>query len=527
MTVDEPPVAGVNRACDKSRQIAKWFLVTIACGLAWRVVRFGLYFELTGDESGIMRSVMDRGYAALLAPLSYSNVSPPLFLWMTKFLDSLCPNEWAVRIVPFLAGLGAVALVGMICREILQGTACWLAWAVFCVAYVPVVEGTRVKGYTIDLFVAALMLWLMLRWLLHGRKARYLAALCLCAPVFVWLSYTAVFIVGAVGFVLAGSLLKQSPVAHAPSDNPDHWNWKNLLAGLIFVVVAGISVLLLYHLNVRPGLQASLGNGLADAWQRGYPPDQPWKFPLWLLTAQTGRGFAWPIGDNHFRSTLTFALWLTGLVVYWRRGQRWVWALFVAPQALALAAAILHKYPYLQNPRLCLFLAPGICLFVGLGAKHLIDKTGDQNARRWHWVAAFALALCALGGMARDIVLRVREMDGPGIRSTLVAAGRRVGAGGQFVVLNDAAASGVFSYYIKRKVKQTVWYNGQVPPHPEPGRRLALVAVDSKTSDPAGSPLFGEFEKRLGRPLKVQWLQAAHEVLLDNKDSLVVWVCEY
>jgi hypothetical protein len=85
----------------------------------------------------------------------------------------------------------------------------------------------------------------------------------------------------------------------------------------------------------------------------------------------------------------------------------------------------------------------------------------------------------------------------------------------------------VFSYYIKRKVKQTVWYHGQVSPHLEPGQRLALVAVDSKASDPASSPLFGDFEKRLGRSLHVKWSQVAHEVLLDNKDSLVVWVCEY
>ena len=526
MTIDEPPIVRVRPGCETRTQIAKWFLVAIACGLAWRMVRFGLYFELTGDESGIMRSVMERGFAGLLSPLSYSNVSPPLFLWMTKFLDSLFPNEWAVRMVPFLAGLAAVGMFGMICRETLQGAARWVAWAVFCVSYVPVVEGTRVKGYTIDLLVAAVMLWLMLRWLLHGRKARYIAALCLCAPVFVWFSYTAVFIIGAVGLVFAACLLKTSFAPNAASDEPEGSGWRNVSAGLVFVVVAAISVVLLYKLNVRSALQASLGNGLSDSWRRGYPPDQPWKIPFWLLTAQTGRGFALPVGDNHFRSTLTFALWLTGLVVYWRQGNRWVWALFVAPQVLSLAAAFLHKYPYLQNPRLCMFLAPGICLFVGFGAQYLIDRTGYEKGRRWYCVTAFALAMCAVGGMARDIVLRVREVDGPGIRSTLVQASRLAGPRGQFVVLDDASASGVFSYYIKRKVRQAVWYNGQIPTQTEPGQRLALVAIDSETANPGGKPLFSDFERRLGRTLKVKWSQTAREVLLGNKDSLVVWVCE-
>jgi hypothetical protein len=526
MTTEKPSVPRVGGGNDRRNRINQWFLMAVAGGLVWRMVRFGLHFELTGDESGIMRSVMERGYAALLEPLSYSNVSPPLFLWLTKFLDSLFQNEWVVRLVPFVAGLGAVAMFGLICREALHGKARWVAWAVFCVSYVPIVEGTRVKGYTIDLLVATVMLWLMLRWLLHGHKARYLVMLALCAPVFVWLSYTAVFIIGAVGLIFMARLLKQRFALNKALDESERLGWRNVWAGLAFVAVASVSIIFLYELNVRPGLQASLGNGLADAWQRGYPPIQPWRIPLWLLTAQTGRGFAWPIGDNHFRSTLTCALWLTGLVVYWRRDNRWVWALFAAPQVLSLAAAFLHKYPYLQNPRLCMFLGPGICLFVGRGVQYLIDWMDREEGRRWYCLTAFALAMYALGGMARDIVLRVREVHGPGIRSTLVEASRLVGPNGQFVVLNDGNASGVFAYYIKRKVKQRVWNNGQIPAQTGPGLRLALVAVGSKTSNLDGNSLFGEFERRFGRPMKVTWSQAAHEVLLDSKDSVVVWVCE-
>jgi 4-amino-4-deoxy-L-arabinose transferase-like glycosyltransferase len=504
-------------------------MIAVLCGLAWRIVRYGLHFELTGDESGIMLSVMERGYAALLEPLSYSNVSPPLFLWMTKFLDSLFQNDWAVRLIPFLAGLGAVAMFGLICREALDRTARWVAWAIFSVTYVPIVEGTRVKGYTIDLLVATVMLWLMLRWLLHGRKARYLVGLALCAPVFAWLSYTAVFIIGAVGLIFTGRLVKNRFMPISALDESERLGWPNVAAGLAFVALASVSAILLYELNVRRGLQVSLRNGLADAWRQGYPPDQPWKIPFWLLTAQTGRGFAWPIGDNHFRSALTCALWLTGLVVYWRRGNRWVWALFVAPQVLALAAAFLHKYPYLQNPRLCMFLGPGICLFVGRGAQYLIDRMDPEKGRRLYCFTAFALAMYALGGMGRDIVLRVREVHGPGIRSTLVEASRLAGPDGQFVVLNLEHASDVsdvFAYYLKREVKQRVWFNGQIPTQTGPGLRLALVAVGSEVSNSDGNSLLGGFERRFGRPMKVTWSQAAHEALLDKSDSIVVWVCE-
>jgi hypothetical protein len=526
MTVEDSSTSRIGPWNGGRDRIARWFLIAVAAGMAWRIVRFGLHFEMTGDECGILRSVMERGYAGLLKPLGYSNVSPPMFLWLTKFLDSLFQNEWAVRLIPFLAGIGAVAMFGLICREALSGMARWLAWAVFCVAYVPVTEGTRVKGYTIDLLVATVMLWLMLRWMLDGRKARYLVGLGICAPVFVWLSYTSVFIIGAAGLILAACLAKTRLVFRGASDESERLGWRNVTAGLAFMALSAISAIYLYELNIRPALQASLGNGLDDAWKRGFPPAQPWKIPLWLLTVHTGRGFAWPIGENHFGSTLTCALWLTGLVVWWRRGNRWVWALFVAPQALSLAAAFLHKYPYLQNPRLCMFLGPGICLFVGRGAQYWMDCLEYEKARRCYGLMACALAMCAVGGMGRDVVLRIREVNGPGIRSTLVEASRLAGPKGQFVVLNDANASWVFSYYIKRKVKQRIWWNGQIPTQTGPESSLALVAVASKTSNADTNALFGGFERRLGRPLKVRWSQTAHEVLLDTKDRVAVWLCE-
>jgi hypothetical protein len=564
MTIDESPPPRIGLGNDRREEIVRWFLMAVACGLAWRIVRFGLHFELTGDESGIMRSVMERGYSGLLKPLSYSNVSPPLFLWTTKFLDSLFQNEWAVRLVPFLAGIGAVVMFGLICGEALDGPARWVAWAVFCVTYVPVVEGTRVKGYTIDLLVATVMQWLMLRWLLHGRAyaprssdslaprsgervrvrgafsrddtatrpflhprdPRYLVSLAICAPVFVWFSYTAVFIIGAVGLVFLASLVKTRSVPNGALDGSEKPGWRNVSAGLAFVALASFSTILLYELNVRPGLQASLGNGLANAWKAGYPPDQPWKIPLWLLSAQAGRGFGWPVGDNHFRSALTCALWVTGLVVYWRIGNRWVWALFFAPQVFSLAAAFLRKYPYLQNPRLCVFLGPGICLFVGCGAQYLIDRLGDQSARRCYGLVAFALAMCAAGGIGRDIVMRVREVKGPGIRSTLIEASQLAGPDGQFVVLNDGNASGVFTYYIKRAVKQKVWRDGQIPTQTAPAQNLALLAVGSNSRSPDCASLLRKFERRFGRPMKVKWTRTAREVLLDSKDSVAVWVCE-
>ena len=519
------PTTGA-RAQGVSR-VGWYFIIAIACGLVWRVARLGMHFELTGDEAGIMRSIIERDYRGLLDPLSYANVSPPLFLWLTKFIDSLFQSDWAARLAPFLAGIGSVGMFWLICRDALRGTARWIALAVFCVSYVPVVEGTRTKGYTIDLLAATMVLWLTLQWVLRGGKARYLVWLALCAPVFIWLSYTSVFVIGASGLILTAGFIKRGVSSKGALADGEGIGRQNMLAGLAFAAGAAVSAVLLYQMNIRPGLQASQTNGLATCWRAGYPPlDQPWKIPLWLLRMHTGRGFAWPIGDDHFGSTLTFLLWLTGLVVYWRRGNRWVWALFVAPQLVALAAAFANKYPYLQNPRICMFLGPGICLFVGAGTHYLISRFGRNPRRALYCGTALALMACALGGLGRDIALRIREIKGPGIRSTLVEASRLAGPDGQFVVLNDDDASWVFAYYIKRLISQPVWWHGQMPAQTGPGTKLALVVVGPTEADPQANPLVAQFEKRFPRPLAVRWSQVAHQVLLDNKETIAVWVCE-
>ncbi len=509
----------------KSDPIARWFLVVVAAGILWRLLRFGLNFEITGDESGILLSVAERGYAGLLLPLSYSNVSPPLFLWTTKFIDSLFPNEWAVRSLPFLASLGAVTMFGLICREVLEGKARWVAWAVFSVSFVPISEGTRVKGYAIDLFVATLMLWLTVRWLLCGRQVRYLIWLGLCAPVFIWLSYTAVFIVGAAALTFTGCLVETCFHKGGP-DRANKPAWPNIAAGIAFMAFAGVSAILLYEKNIRAGLGASVANGLSDAWKQGYPPVQWGSIPLWLLSVHTGRGFAWPAGDNHFASSVTFALWLAGLAAYWRRGNRWVWMLFVAPQVLGLAAGFWHKYPYLQNPRICMYLGPGICLFVGQGAQWLIERLNEEKRGQCYRFLALALTFLAVGGMGWEITRRVREFTGPGIRRTLVEASQRVHDDAYVIVLNKSSNSGIFNYYFQRKLAVPRGIHRVIPDPIASDAELTLMVVTNRTAPADSDGLFHDFERRLGKPLKVEWTGIAHQVLDDNRDGVVVWICD-
>jgi hypothetical protein len=336
-----------------------------------------------------------------------------------------------------------------------------------------------------------------------------------------------VFVIGAASLVLLAAMVPTRGPEQNISEQPKRVGWHNVAAGFAFMLVTAASALLLYQVNVRPAIQGSLANGLSDAWAGGYPPlGQPLRIPYWLLVVHTGRGFAWPIGDNHFGSSLTAVLWLTGLVVYWRQGSRSVWALLLLPQVLLLAAAGLHKYPYLQNPRLCMFLGPGICIFVAAGVTFLLDKLRLEKRHQCYRLAALVLLICAIGGIARELALRIKEVNGPGIRTTLKEASQMVGKDGQFILLNDENVSDVFAYYIRRAVAQKVWRNGRIPAEELQGRRLALVVVANRNTKTDADSLFHNFQAGWGSPLTVRWAQTARDVLLDNKDSVLIWVCD-
>ena len=106
--------------------------------------------------------------------------------------------------------------------------------------------------------------------------------------------------------------------------------------------------------------------------------------------------FAYPGGGRGGTSSATLLAVVAGSVWLWRRGRRGVVVLLLAPFALALAAAMLRRYPYGMEARQMQFVAPAICLLTGLGAAWLLHAIPWPRARR-----VFAsLALLFLAGFA-------------------------------------------------------------------------------------------------------------------------------
>ena len=95
----------------------------------------------------------------MLQPLHYCQVAPTLFLWGQLTLVKLLGfNEYTLRLIPFLCGLGSLLLFRHVAGRLLQGVALVLAVGLFAVAYPMTRYAAEAKPYGCDLLLALALL---------------------------------------------------------------------------------------------------------------------------------------------------------------------------------------------------------------------------------------------------------------------------------------------------------------------------------------------------------------------------------
>src|SRR6516225_9112126 len=114
-------------------------LLLLLVGIAWRGLRYYLQFPIWGDEAFVCLNFLDRDYLGLTRPLRFVQVAPLLFLWseLTAY-RLLGGGEWALRLLPMLAGLGSLFLFWQLVQRILTPLAGVFAVGILAVAYYPV-----------------------------------------------------------------------------------------------------------------------------------------------------------------------------------------------------------------------------------------------------------------------------------------------------------------------------------------------------------------------------------------------------
>lgn len=345
---------------------AAWIWTFLAIGVALRVVRYTLRFPLWEDECMLSASLLDRSYLDLLYPLDYDQVCPIGFLWTQLTVVKLLGfTEYSLRLIPFLCSLASLFLFRHAAGRVLRGTALVLAVGIFAVAYPMIRYTAEAKPYGCDLFLGLAMFALLVEWLRRPAENRWLWAMALLIGPAVWFSYPAVFVGGGLSLVVVYVLWSSGRRGWLP------WIVYNLI-----LVGSFAGVMMLSRMAVGEGNQTRM----LECWTDTFPPlTRPLELLAWLCTTHAGSMLSYPLGGPNGGSSLTFFCCVIGIAALARRRQRLLLLVMLAPLALNLVAAALHRFPYGGHMRMTLYWGHVFCMLAAVGMAAAIRWLGNRN----------------------------------------------------------------------------------------------------------------------------------------------------
>jgi hypothetical protein len=359
----------------------------VIIGIALRLTawRFDRSFWL--DEVYLALNITGRSFAELWKPLDHDQGAPVGFLMLVKLTATIFgSSEMALRFIPLLAGIGSITLFPKVARRILPARAVLFATALFAFTPKLVYYSSELKQYSSDVFVTLILLGLAGR-ASSGKNRKYLT-LAIGGAISIWFSHSAAFVLAGLGTVLFGAAFWRS----------DETAIRKLL-GVGLAWLASFAVC--YALCLR---DLSKNQFLMNYWTEYFAPLPPRNVEQigWYLRAVVGM-FYGPGGMVVADVSVAMpALLLFGL------GWLWLWrrtpiaaVCLVAPMIMAMAASMLHRYPF--GGRLLLFIVP--LLHLGLGAAFAaIGAMPRSTARTFLYVVCGVVMLAPMGTAAQQLL---------------------------------------------------------------------------------------------------------------------------
>ncbi len=345
-----------------------------------RLQQFLFRRSLWLDEMSLSLNIVTRGFAGLTRPLALNQGAPIGFLMLQRASVSLFgTSEYALRLVPLIAGLAALPLFYLLARRLLSAWAAAVAMALFSICGPVIYYSAEAKQYSLDVLVALLVLLASVRLLdepITLRRALQWAAV---GAAVVWFSHPAAFMLGGASAVLVLTQVVRR-----------EWiQLRHLLTGCaLWLGSFGLE----YTVSLRRIAENPL---LTRFWRFTFPPDPLTGEGAWTWFGDLTEGLVAEVaGLGH--PALGLQLAGVGLLLLMVR-RRPAGALLVGPLIVAIAACAMSRYPI--SGRLGLFLVPTVLLsLVGvldLFARHGLQPLRSPYAwRRWlRTVPALVLVL--------------------------------------------------------------------------------------------------------------------------------------
>jgi hypothetical protein len=327
------------------------------------------------DEAMLSINIVNRSFLGLTEWLEYDQQAPIGFLWLQKISVLVFGNnEYALRLVPFLAGCAALWLMYLLSRR-LPAFAGFTALALFAFSYPLIYYTSEAKQYIVDAAIALGLLSLFLQLEARGLTLRDHAALGLIGAGAVWFSHPAVFTLAGIGLALSVKAFQKKP-------------WPALGGPLLTGALWLASFALFYFLFLNRSVTAGV---LLDFWGDAFLP----------LSSRAGSWLAISF-SNFFRDVaglktslfLASLLVLCGLAFIFRTNLSLGIAL-TAPALLVLLASAARVYPFAG--RMILFLTPVVFVAFG-GFVELLGRAirnPPASARTRGLAAVFLVFLAA------------------------------------------------------------------------------------------------------------------------------------
>lgn len=373
--------------------------LAVAAGILFRLLQYLDHLSLWYDEAALALNILNRSFEGLLQPLAYNQAAPVGFLTAEKAVTHLLgTGEYALRLIPLLAGVLSVYLFYRLAERVLSKDGALIATVLFAALGPLIRYAAEVKPYSVDAFFSVLLLLLALQQGRGRTSARRRAGLAFTGAVAVWFSLPAVFVLGGIAAAWTAFEIRDG-------------KWRNAVRKIPLYAVWLISFAGHYLLTIRSAQQNDV---LQQFWSNSFMPFPPssaadllW-FPATFFDVLRGMfdnpvtagGMTLPHALGLAMSGLAAVALVSGILVFWRRGKE-VGLLLVAPVLLALLASAFRLYPF--DEHLLLFAVPLFLLFLAAGASQFLPAgTGPPSVAGWAFVGVF-LAL-PVGAAVHDAV---------------------------------------------------------------------------------------------------------------------------
>lgn len=393
----------VAEARAKRRRLVGFALVL---GALLRLAQYAVNRSLWLDEGLLVSNFLNRSWAGLFEPFHRGQTSPIGFLALEKLaVAALGRSEYALRLVPLLAGLATLVLLPRVARRFVTRAALPLAVALVALAPFLVYYSSEVKQYGFDALSSLLLLALAHDLARRPRDRRLLAAFCAAGVAAVWLSQPTVFVLAGTGTVLGLRALRRGD--------------RRTVAVLAGIAAAWVASFAGAYLAARHQLEDPVY--MKAFWRTGFFPLAPRTLQewTWIPRMLLARPFREPMGimglDTSPLSVVTTAaamgVFACGFA-WMRRHRRLRLALLLAPAGFALAASAAHVYPFasefLSSGRVLVFLLPSLAFVMAEGVASL-PRLFPRRAGRAAVAAASALVLLPAAAYAALSVPHLRS----------------------------------------------------------------------------------------------------------------------